>query len=65
MGFPLLHYISKNEKKGNECCQKKHNKLPIERKYKDFKNMHVTKIKNTRNPKGSNCIKGCYIKISL
>jgi len=53
------------KRKAMNVVKKKHNKLPIERKYKDFKNMHVTKIKNTRNPKGSNCIKGCYIKISL
>jgi hypothetical protein len=33
MCFPLLHYTSKNEKKGHKCCppQKKikHSKLPI------------------------------------
>ncbi len=36
MCFPLLHYTSKNETKGHECCYKKkkkeHSKLPIERK---------------------------------
>ncbi len=37
MHFPLLHYTSKNEKKGHECCQKKkkkqknHSKFPIKR----------------------------------
>jgi len=38
MCFALLHYTSKNEKKGHECFQrkKKHSKLPIEKK-KDFK----------------------------
>jgi hypothetical protein len=29
MRFPLLHYTSKHEKKGHECC---YSKLPIERK---------------------------------
>jgi hypothetical protein len=36
MRFPFLHYTSKNEKKGHECCQKKnHRKLLIERKLKN------------------------------
>ncbi len=36
MFFYLLHYTSKNEKKGHERCQKKHNKLTIDRKFKKF-----------------------------
>jgi hypothetical protein len=37
--FLLLHYTSKNEKKGHECSHKKknHRKLPIEKKKKNLK----------------------------
>jgi hypothetical protein len=55
MCFPFLHYTSKNEMKDHECCQKQnHNKLPIEKYIYIYQKMHATRIKQTRNPKGSN-----------
>ncbi len=47
MCFPFLHYTSKNENKGHECCpkkKKKHSKLAIEKKIKIFQKMHAKKI---------------------
>jgi len=37
MHFPLLHYTSKNEKKGHECCQKKKKKKKKKKKQKKKK----------------------------
>ncbi len=68
MRFLLLHYTSKNEKKGHECCQKKKKKKPQEgssrKKIKRLKKMHATTIQKNKKSKRSldkDVILGSYI----